>query len=241
MLRLSPAQLQAIEQAQVHTSYNQLAAHCRTYYPDAVSHLSDTALIEQLQHCQQRAQAYGLTSRRDLYRFVNLALSFGWEFDRDAKLPWMRQYLTDPRVDSPALRLELLVQYAIHRLQVEETNRAQRQAFAPQATDANPYQQPYNPEDQAPISANLLFPNPKPNSLWASDEGDEYGEDYEDEDDLEDEDEYEDEDYEAHLEEDASAADAEHEAPQADASDEDDLEPAALNLNGPALLFPRTR
>jgi|GEM_PF-1200294 len=231
MLRLSPAQLQAIEQAQVHTSFSQLAAHCRTYYPDAVSHLSDAALIEQLQHCQQRAQAYGLTSRRDLYRFVNLALSFGWEFDLDAKLPWMRQYLTDPRIDSPAQRLELLVQYAIHRLEVEETNRAQRQAFAPQTTGTNPYQQPYNPDGQAPISSNLLFPNPKPNSLWASDEGDEYGEDYEDED------EYDDEDYEEYLEQDAAA---EQEAQQADAADEDDLEPAALNLNGPALLFPRT-
>lgn len=226
MLRLSPAQSQAIAAAQSQTAFAQLATHCRTYYPEVVSLLTDAALINQLHSCHSRAQGYGLTSRRDLYRFVNLALSFGWEFDRDANLPWMRQYLTDPRVDSPAQRLELLVKYAIHRLEVEETNRALRQAFAPALTEQD---NPYSGEQQEAqtfeaIESNLLFPNP----CWVSRDGEDDGSGNEDEDE-------EAVDYaEVGTEIDALETEPVY------AEDDDEIDTAAeLNLNGPNLLFKR--
>lgn len=235
MLRLSPAQSQAIAAAQSQTAFAQLATHCRTFYPDAVCQLTNEALINQLHSCHSRAQGYGLTSRRDLYRFVNLALSFGWEFDRDTNLPWMRQYLTDPRVDSPAQRLELLVKYAIHRLEVEETNRALRQAFAPALIKQD---NPYSGEQQEAqtfeaIESNLLFPNP----CWVNRdaEADDSGyEDYDyDEDECEEADDY----AEAGTEIDDAL---ETEPANAEDEDDDEIDTAAeLNLNGPSLLFKR--
>lgn len=237
MLRLSPAQTQAIAAAQTQTAFAQLAAHCRTYYPDAVCHLTDESLINQLHSCHSRAQSYGLTSRRDLYRFVNLALSFGWEFDRDANLPWMCQYLTDPRVDSPAQRLELLVKYAIHRLEIEESNRALRQEFAPTLTEQNnPYTgDQHEAQTFEAIESNLLFPNP----CWVNSEAEEndYGYEDEDEDDDEDQNEFEEADDDA---EERSEIDDALETEPAYAEDDDETDAAEeLNLNGPSLLFNR--
>lgn len=246
MLRLSPAQIQAIAAAQTQTAFDQLAAHCRTYYPSVVSHLTQEALLAQLHTCHSRAQGYGFNSRRDLYRFVNLALSFGWEFDRDANLPWMRQYLTDPRVDSPAQRLELLVKYAIHRLEVEESNRALRQAFAPALTEQNnPYTgNQHEAQTFEAIESNLLFPNP----CWVnrdSEEGD-YGYEDEDEDEFEEADDYAEEgieiddilENETELTKEDQNTGAPNEPAYAEDYDEIDLA-EELNLNGPRLLFNR--
>lgn len=240
MLRLSPAQTQAIAAAQTQTAFDQLAAHCRSYYPDAVSHLTHTALLAQLHTCHSRAQGYGLNSRRDLYRFVNLALSFGWEFDRDANLPWVRQYLTDPRVDSPAQRLELLVKYAIRRLEIEESNRALRQKFAPALTEQNnPYtDNQHEAQTFEPIESKLLFPNP----CWVNSESEEDDYGYEDDD----EDEFEEEGTEIddilENETDLTKEDQDTDAPNepAYAEDYDEIDSAEeLNLNGPSLLFNR--
>lgn len=240
MLRLSPAQSQAITAAQSQTAFAQLATHCRTFYPDTVCQLTDETLINQLHSCHSRAQGYGLTSRRDLYRFVNLALSFGWEFDRDANLPWMRQYLTDPRVDSPAQRLELLVKYAIHRLEIEETNRALRQAFAPALSEQNnPYSgDQHEAQTFEAIESNLLFPNP----CWVNRDAEEDDSGYEDDDENEFEEEGTEIDDILENETELTKQDQDTDAPNepAYAEDYDEIDSAVeLNLNGPSLLFNR--
>lgn len=233
MLRISPAQTQAIAAAQTQIAFDQLATHCRTYYPNTVSQLTQEALLAHLHICHSRAQHYGLTSRRDLYRFVNLALSFGWEFDRDANLPWVRQYLSDTRLNSPAQRLELLVKYAIHRLEIEESNRALRQQFAPAFTEQNPYTGDHEPETFAPIESNLLFPNP----CWVNSdsEEDDYG--YDDEDGFEEDTEIDDIlENETELTEQDQDTDAPNEPAYAEDYDETGAA-EELNLNGPSLLF----
>ncbi len=165
MLRLSQAQSQAIVAAHRANAIMMMCEHCRVYFENEVAHFTQAELTQQVEACLLRAKKYHLTSRRDCYHFLNLALEYGWSFDTDISLSWMRNYLTDKRVDSPSERLELLVKRCITRQKIEEQNRAMRQEFSPReaAKEENIFIKVAQSSDYIkPINSTLLLENVLP-------------------------------------------------------------------------------
>lgn len=102
--------------------------HLRTHFPSPLAQIPAPQFEQLLRPVLARAASHGLTTERDVCRYLNLAACYGWNFDRDPALSWMRQYLDDSDVSTPGERLDLLVQECLRRNQVEEHNRLQRQA-----------------------------------------------------------------------------------------------------------------
>ena len=126
-----------------------------------------------------RAASYGLTSQQQACRFINLAAAYGWDFDSNPDLLWMRKILTDTSPGRPGERLDRLVQTCLHRQSIEEHNRVLRQQSGltaasaagdvpGQAHDGAADGPPFDSHVQVASSEALLVSNPLSHHLSTS-------------------------------------------------------------------------
>jgi hypothetical protein len=106
-----------------------MTEYLRNMFPalhDIPSHILDSHLARAL----ERARSYGLRSARDICRYLNICVLYGWEFDALPENAWMRAILTDAAVSSPSGRLHRLVDRCLERARVQQHNRESRHAHA---------------------------------------------------------------------------------------------------------------
>lgn len=130
MVTIRAPQMIALTEVNGRRFIAEMQTHLRGHFPARVAQMSTSELDAQIVSCLARAERYRLISRRDAYRFLNLAAAYGWGFDNDPALPWMRRYLEDTGVSTPSDRIEALVRHCIHRQQVEAGNVRIREEMA---------------------------------------------------------------------------------------------------------------
>lgn len=106
-----------------------MCLHLREQFPQALAGTSEPALHDQVRLALAQARGYGLQGARDCCRYLNLCVTYGWDFDQREENAWMRRYLTDAGISVPGRRLERLVAECMHREAVAASNRRQRHAF----------------------------------------------------------------------------------------------------------------
>lgn len=126
MLVIRRAQWQLLAQAPREQFLDEMLAHVRVHFPTPCWLLTPEELRAQVDAVVRRAGSYGLTSRRQACRFLNLAAHYGWAFDSDPGLRWMRDILTDTGLADPGERLDRLVQVCLRRHEIETRNLALR-------------------------------------------------------------------------------------------------------------------
>lgn len=104
----------------------ELAAHLCAHFPDAVKDLSEEALRQKVRQGQARAREYGLSSSTDQARFLGLAATFGWEFDREET--WVAEVLSDTTFE-PGERLRRVASRYQRRLETAARNASARESF----------------------------------------------------------------------------------------------------------------
>ncbi|CAM4303243.1 MULTISPECIES: hypothetical protein [Myxococcus] len=97
----------------------EMVEHLRTHFPERTTGLEARELDAHVERALQAARDYGLASRRELCRFLNLCGLHGWDFDRRPRNAWMKAMLTAPDVTAPGARLDRLVEHSLHRLELE--------------------------------------------------------------------------------------------------------------------------
>lgn len=119
-----------------------LAAHCRRRtiaglcdtlrgsYPERLTALSPIALYRRVRQAVVRAEEYGLQGKDDWYRYLELAVLHGWDFDRQPALAWMHECLIDERISLPTARLARLCDQRAQRIERDALNRETRARFA---------------------------------------------------------------------------------------------------------------
>ncbi|PUA26717.1 MAG: hypothetical protein B0W54_23565 [Cellvibrio sp. 79] len=122
MLKISNAQMQAFSQQAQEHFVSAMVNHLRTYFPAVAWLFTAEELRSQINTCIERAAYYQLTTQQQVCRFLNIAATYGWEFDRDPDLLWMQKILTDKTLMQPGERLDHLVQTCLHRQGIEEHN-----------------------------------------------------------------------------------------------------------------------
>lgn len=128
MLTIRNTQLQTLGQRFREEFIDGMLAHLYSYFPAVAWLLTQGELRSRVNLIIERAAVYQLTSQQQVCRFINLAATYGWEFDGDPDLLWMRSILIDTSLTQPGERLDRLVQTCLHRQGIEEHNRAlQRQ------------------------------------------------------------------------------------------------------------------
>jgi len=129
MLTISAAQVEALGEVERLRFVESMCLHLRNVFPKIVASLDDQAVKCRVEYTLRRAAVFGLSSRQDLCRYLNLAALFGWDFDRNPHRAWMRHYLTDEQVSRPSERLARLVKESAFRNKLQEKNRALREEF----------------------------------------------------------------------------------------------------------------
>ncbi|HEX8244896.1 MAG TPA: hypothetical protein VF541_15415 [Longimicrobium sp.] len=129
MLTVRNGQLAALADERARDFAERMCRHLRHEFPAETAALGDAELRTAVDAALARARAWGLASGEELCRWLNLCACFGWAFDRDPALPWMRAALADAGGGAPGERLHLLYERALHRLETEARNRRLREAF----------------------------------------------------------------------------------------------------------------
>ncbi len=126
MLCIRQTQLQAFALPSRDAFIKEMVIHLRTFFPATAWLLTIDELRDHIGSCINRAGRYQLNSRRQVCRFINLAASYGWNFDSDPQLSWMREILLDTSLAAPGERLDQLMQNCLRRQEIEERNLALR-------------------------------------------------------------------------------------------------------------------
>ena len=124
-MRIRHEQLDAIDEALRADLVEELVAHLRRHFADAMAAFDDDAARAHVRATLRRARGLGLIRAADLRRFLNLAASFGWTFDQDQA--WIGEYLRDEAVPTPSERLGRVKSRLLRDLHMHQSNNRARQ------------------------------------------------------------------------------------------------------------------
>jgi hypothetical protein len=91
---------------------DRMLAHLKKVFPEQSKSLDEPKLRETIQYGLQRAAAYGITSERDVCKYIDLIILHGRDFDKDPNLPWAQSVLQNQAIRNPSSKIERLFKAA---------------------------------------------------------------------------------------------------------------------------------
>jgi hypothetical protein len=73
-----------------------MVVHVNRFFPKQFQSLGEAEMRETIQYGIGRAAAYGITSRRDVCKYIDLMVVFGRELDTDRRYPWAGEVVRQP-------------------------------------------------------------------------------------------------------------------------------------------------
>lgn len=107
MITIRPHQRAALLAGRRRAFVERGVAFVRDHWPARFAHVGDGGSRAAVEHAIRRAGAYGLTTERDVIRYLNHMLALGYAFDDDPRFPWAREILTNPGI-LPAQKMDWL-------------------------------------------------------------------------------------------------------------------------------------
>ena len=114
MLTIRPEQLVVLSQPQVKRFEDWMLAHLKKFFPKESEVAGESGLRETIQHGIKQAATYGITTERDVCKYIDLMIVLGRDFDQDEKFPWAGQILKTR--NSPSIKTSVLVETAKKKL-----------------------------------------------------------------------------------------------------------------------------
>jgi hypothetical protein len=91
-----PSQLAEFSRVEVQKFKNWMVVHLNKFFPTECQSAGEAQLRETIQDGINRAASYGITSKRDVCKFIDLMVVFGRYFDVDARFRWAGEILNKP-------------------------------------------------------------------------------------------------------------------------------------------------
>ena len=111
MLTIRRAQLASADQAAEEDFARRAVAHLGEFFPEKLAQAGEARALEFVRRILLRAREYDIVSEQDVCLFLDVAVVFGWNFDRSCT--WARRILTEPGYGTPSTRMELLFEAAM--------------------------------------------------------------------------------------------------------------------------------
>jgi hypothetical protein len=116
MLVIRNKQLDVLSTAQ-RTSFDQrMLVHLKKFHRVQYDGLGEEGVVEAVHYGITRAATYGITSERDVCKYLDLMFALGRDFDTDTQFDWPQPILTDPKTPDPTARINLLYDAALARI-----------------------------------------------------------------------------------------------------------------------------
>lgn len=114
MLTIRERQMAVFADVEIKKFVEGMVVHLKKFFPRQCEAMGEPQLQETIRYGIKRAAAYGITTKRDVYQYVDLMVVFGRDFDTDNGLPWASEILN--RRNSPSIKTCLLLQAANRHL-----------------------------------------------------------------------------------------------------------------------------
>ena len=114
MLTIRTQQMAVFARAETKKFEDRVLIHLEKFFPAQCKALGESKLREMIRYGIKRAAAYGIATEREVYKYVDLMLVFGRDFDTDKRWPWAGEILRHPR--GPAAKIQALQGAARKRL-----------------------------------------------------------------------------------------------------------------------------
>lgn len=111
MLNLQHVQLASMEKAAEEDFVRRAVAHLREFFTEKFVRAGELKAYEFVRHVVLRARGYDIVSEQDVCLFLDLVVTFGWDFDR--RYAWAQSLLAEPGYGSGSTRLALLFEAAL--------------------------------------------------------------------------------------------------------------------------------
>ena len=110
MLTIRQEQFTFFSRLEVEKFEDWTLAHLKKFFPRECAAAGDERLRDTIQHGIRRAASYGIKTRPDVAKYVDLAVVFGRDFDTDPRLGWAGRILGEKR--EPSARMRALLRAA---------------------------------------------------------------------------------------------------------------------------------
>jgi hypothetical protein len=104
VLTIRQAQMDVFSQVEVQKFVDWMVAHLKQFFPPQSQALGEPQLQEMIRHGIRRAANHGITTERDVCKFIDLMIVFGRDFDRDEKSAWAGQILANRKTARSKIR-----------------------------------------------------------------------------------------------------------------------------------------
>lgn len=110
MLTISWKQMAVFAEVETQKFVDRMVVHLHKFFPKQCEAMGEPQLWETIGYGIKRAAAYGITAERDVYKYVDLMVVFGPDFDTDKRFPWAGEALRTQ--NSSARKMQALHQAA---------------------------------------------------------------------------------------------------------------------------------
>ena len=110
-MKLRRQQVEAFSEAAAKSFEDRMVDHVGRFFPDDCERLGER-VRQEVRYGIERAESYGLRSRRDICKFLDVMFAFGRDFETKRKFRWADEILHDPAVVDPAVRAGRLLDEA---------------------------------------------------------------------------------------------------------------------------------
>ncbi|MGA2987123.1 MAG: hypothetical protein ABSG32_25285 [Terriglobia bacterium] len=93
MLIIRKKQMAVFVEVEIEKFVDGMLVHLRKFFPRQCEAMGEPQLRETIRYGIKRAAAYGITAERDVYKYVDLMVVFGRDFDADKQFPWAGETL----------------------------------------------------------------------------------------------------------------------------------------------------
>jgi hypothetical protein len=105
-------QMTAFSRAAFAAFEDRMLLHIQRSFPAVFEKLGEVRVCEAIRYGIQRARTYGLTTQRDVCKYIDLMMEFGRDFDTEGTLAGAAEILKDPDFETDTARIEHLYAWA---------------------------------------------------------------------------------------------------------------------------------
>jgi Domain of unknown function (DUF4123) len=92
-LTMRETQIAAFSRIEVQKFKDWMVVHLNKFFPRECQSAGETQLRETIQYGIKRAASYGISSRQDVCKYIDLMLVFGRDFDKETRFRWASEIL----------------------------------------------------------------------------------------------------------------------------------------------------
>jgi hypothetical protein len=118
MLRLKASHHQAFRRAALDDFEDRMVEHLREHFGDICRSMGEDAVRALIARGVVDAERYGITSKRGVCKYLNLAILFGPDFARTE--PWAGPIIEDASIEDAEIRIDRLADAGVHALEEQE-------------------------------------------------------------------------------------------------------------------------